>query len=359
MSIIVLAIVLVPLVSALLMLGGFTVYASLRYAPVIGRIFEERPMFLPLRLNAEPGGEDVHFNTEDGLTLAGTYYPAQSRARVGVIVFCHEYLGDRWSFEPYTNKLRAIGYDVFTFDFRNHGGSGTGSNYRPLQWATNHEINDLRSALAYLQSREDADPAGVGLFGVSRGGSTALLVAGGDPTIWGVITDGAFPTRGTMLSYIMRWAEIYVSNPYLWKSMPTWFFRVVARVARVRSERRLNCRFPDVERAVSRLSPRPWLMIHGEKDAYIGTNIARCLFENARNPKEMWLVPKAKHNRCREIAPEAYALKVTDFLRRFAPRRELSQSERSMNAQADVDHDALTPTPLLAGERELAAPVAG
>ena len=72
-------------------------------------------------------------------------------------------------------------------------------------------------------------------------------------------------------------------------------------------------------------------MIHGEKDAYIGTNIARALFAEASEPKEMWVVPKAKHNRCREIAPEAYAERVVGFLRRFGPRRELDAAESGAN----------------------------
>ena len=64
-------------------------------------------------------------------------------------------------------------------------------------------------------------------------------------------------------------------------------------------------------------------MIHGEKDAYIGTGIAKALFERAGDPKELWIVPKAKHNRCREMQPEAYAERVAAFYRTFAPRREL------------------------------------
>ena len=194
--------------------------------------------------------------------------------RVGVLVFCHEYLSDRWSFQPYTNALREIGYDLFTFDFRNHGASDSDPAYKPLQWVTDHEVRDLQAALGYLRTRPDHDAAGFGLFGISRGGGTALVVGGVDRDVWGVITDGAFPTRGTMLSYILRWAEIYVENRYLWKSMPVWVFRFVAWAGRVRSERRLKCRFPDVEKAVARLSPRPWLMIHGEKDAYIVPAIA-------------------------------------------------------------------------------------
>ena len=156
------------------------------------------------------------------------------------------------------------------------------------------------------------------------GGSVALLVGARDRSVWGVITDGAFPTRGTMLAYILRWAEIYVGNPFFWKGMPIWIFRYVGWAGRVRSERRLNCRFPDVERAVGRLAPRPWLMIHGGKDAYIGPDIARTLFAEAREPKELWVVPKAKHNRCAARSPPTkYAVRVRDFLARFAPRRPL------------------------------------
>ena len=150
--------------------------------------------------------------------------------------------------------------------------------------------------------------------------------------------------------------------------MPTWIFQFVAWAGRVRSERRLNCRFPDVERAVARLAPRPWLMIHGEKDAYIGPAIARTLFAEASEPKELWIVPKAKHNRCREVEPEAYAERVVGFLRRFAPRRSLmSRSSPTTRPERPVvlifvprrspprHRSVLVPRP----RRGLAAPVRG
>ncbi len=342
-----LTIVLVLVALVVVTIVAFLIYAVTRYAPIIGRIFEEKPLFLPLRLAPETGGEEVRLKTSDGLELAGTYLKTTRPSRVGVLVFCHEFLSDRWSFQPYANPLRALGYDVFTFDFRNHGASDSDPNYKPLQWATDHEVRDLRAALEYLRGRPDSDPAGVGLFGISRGGSTALLVASRDPRVWGVLTDGAFPTRGTMLSYILRWAEIYVSNPYLWKSLPGWIFRFMAYAGRVRSERRLNCRFPDVERAVARLVPRPWLMIHGAKDAYIGLDIARTLFAEAREPKELWIVPKAKHNRCREVAPDEYAAHIRAFLERFAPRRPLAdespRGDEPVPEEAVAANDAAVP----------------
>jgi hypothetical protein len=137
-----------------------------------------------------------------------------------------------------------------------------------------------------------------------------------------------------MTVYILRWAEIYVKSALFLALVPVWVYKFLCWVCRQQSERRLNCRFPDVETAASRLSPRPWLMIHGEKDAYIGPEIAQALFDHGRDPKEMWLVPGAKHNRCRECQPETYAARVTRFLHQFGPR----QAIESVAAEAPASH---------------------
>src|SRR5262249_15284537 len=151
--------------------------------------------------------------------------------------------------------------------------------------------------------------------------------------VWGVITDGAFPTHGTMVSYIIRWAEIYVPSRAVRALLPLWLFNMLAWTGRLVTERSLKCRFPSAEAAVARMAPRPWLMIHGQRDTYIGPEIAQKLFEYARKPKELWLVPDAKHNRCRETDPEAYAARIGSFLERFAPRRPLSEKPEVVSAR--------------------------
>jgi pimeloyl-ACP methyl ester carboxylesterase len=316
-------------------MAGFVIFAVFRYCPVISRIFEERPVLLPLRLTPADPGESVSFRTGDGLELAGSYFKARTPERAGVLVYCHEFLSDRWSFAPYLDGLRDRGFDVFSFDFRNHGESPSDDSYEPIQYASDREVRDLKGALAYLRTRADRDPAGFGLFGVSRGGAAALLVASAEADVWGVATDGAFPTRGTMTTYIIRWAEIYVRcKPFL-AIVPRFIYSFLGDVARKQSQRRLNCVFPSVERAVARLAPRPWLQIHGRRDAYIGVDIAQALFACAREPKEQWLVADAKHNRCREVAPEAYARRLAAFVERYAPRRP-SSAEPALQA-ADED----------------------
>ncbi len=144
---------------------------------------------------------------------------------------------------------------MFAFDFRNHGTSDRDPSYNPLQWTSDREVADLRGALRYLRSRPDHDPAGFGLFGVSRGGTTALIAAADEPDVWGVVTDGAFPTRLMTVKYMIRWSEIFVRSQLLLSVVPLWFYYLLAWVGRVRSQRRHNCCFLEVETALKRLAP--------------------------------------------------------------------------------------------------------
>ncbi|HKI20227.1 MAG TPA: alpha/beta fold hydrolase [Isosphaeraceae bacterium] len=332
-------------------------YLTIKYTPKIVRIFELQPLFVPLRVSPFEMGEPVDFRSEDGIRLSGRYFRARSSKRAGVLVYCHEYLSDFWSFQPYLDHTRDLGYDVFAFDFRNHGTSARDPSYNPLQWTSDREVADLRAALRYLRSRPDHDPAGFGLFGVSRGGTTALIAAADEPDVWGIVTDGAFPTRLMTVKYMIRWSEIFVRSQLLLSVVPIWFYYVLAWVGRVRSERRHNCCFLEVETAVKRLGARPWLMIHGERDAYIGPEIARALFECGRGPKEFWLVPEAKHNRCREREPHTYAARIVGFLDRFGPRRRITVTTPPKVGRDEVSSefaDALAPTQLV---RQVASPV--
>jgi alpha-beta hydrolase superfamily lysophospholipase len=325
------------LATAGLGLATLLLYIWVRYSGIIARIFTETPMFAPMRSTPVPADEEVSFATPDGLQLAGSYLRTTAPDRLGVIVFCTEYLGDRWTALPYADGLRDAGFDLFTFDFRNHGDSPADPTYQPLQWVSDLELVDLKAALAYLFRRPDADPAGVALFGLSRGGGTALAVAGEEPRIWALATDGAFPTHGTMYSYILRWAKIYVHSERFWKRFPAFIFSFAAWTGRVITERQRGRSYPKLERAARRLGPRPWLLIHGQRDAYIPPDIALRLFAHAGEPKESWIVPRAKHNRCREIDPAAYRARLVDFFTRYAPRRAPAPSPAAAAAATTAE----------------------
>ena len=285
------------------------------FLEVILRIFQEKPLFVIPRGDADPGAEDVIFVTSDGLALRGCYLHTHL-PRKGVILFGLEFGSSRWACRPYADALLQSGYDLFAFEPRNQGESDRTKDYEPLQWLTEYERIDTEAALTYLMARADADPRGVGFFGISKGASAGLFLATENPDIRCAATDGAFGIQSTMVPYMRKWVEIY-SQRYLVQSMiPNWLYGSVAKlgIKKVEAARKVN--FLDLERAMCRFKV-PLLMIHGGGDTYIKVGMARELFRRARGPKDFWLVDKAKHNQALHVAGEEYARRVVDFFDRF------------------------------------------
>lgn len=306
-----LGIVLVPPVAIGLFLSILYLMLRWRYVPFLVRIFQEKPLFIIPRGQPTDEAEHVSLQSVDGLTLRGCYLKTSSE-RKGVILFGLEYGSDRWACRQYCQHLVNSGYDVFCYEPRNQGDSDKDPAYEPLQWVTDKDVADMKTALKYLRNRPDADERGVGLFGVSKGGSTGYLVAAHEPGIRCIATDGAYATYTTVVPYMQRWIKIYSDRHLLQRVLPTWFYGLVGitglnRVARIR-----GVNYPSVEKAVSRLN-RPILMIHGENDTYIKPEMAKALFDRAAGPKEFWLVPKARHNQAIAIAEEEYQRRVVEF----------------------------------------------
>ena len=157
-------------------------YLIRKYLHNMLRIFQEKPLFVIPRGQPLPEAEDVRFPGSDGLRLRGCYWHA-TRPRRGVILFGLEFGSNRWSCRPYCEYLVEAGFDVFAFEPRNQGDSDKQPGYEPLQWLTDFEVRDAESALAYLKGRADADPRGVGFFGISKGGNAGLLAASRDPYV--------------------------------------------------------------------------------------------------------------------------------------------------------------------------------
>lgn len=285
------------------------------YMPVLVRIFQEKPLFIIPFGQPVPDAEEVDLNTADGLTLKGCYLKC-SGPRKGVVLFGPEFGASRWGCVPYCEFLLQNGYDVFSFEMRGQGQSQAQAGYEPLQWLTEYEIEDFQTALEHLKTRPDADPRGVGFFGLSKGGSAGLWVAAHDPYIRCAVTDGAFSIISTMVPYMKQWIYIYSRVTAMVKVIPHWYYVWVAHIGIGRISRIRNARYPILERVVHKIAPRPWLMIHGGKDNYIKPVMAEELFAFAGEPKEFWLVEKAKHNQAMQTAEGEYKRRVVEFFGR-------------------------------------------
>ncbi|WP_020471608.1 alpha/beta hydrolase [Zavarzinella formosa] len=276
------------------------------------RIFQEKPLFVIPRGEPDPTAEELRVPTCGGAMLQAVYFRTSAAARKGVIVFGIEHGSDRWSCKPYCDPLIQAGYDIFAYEPRNQGKSDTIPDYEPIQWISDYEIEDAKAAMAYVKARPDADPKGVGWFGVSKGANVGLAMFAEDSSIRCAVTDGAFGLLSVMVPYMRHWIRIYNSSFLVHGLLPGWFYQTVGRrgVGMVEKERKV--RFYHLEPAASRLV-RPLLMIHGEADSYIKTEMARTLFLRARGPKEFWVVPKARHNQALAMAGDEYSRRVVAF----------------------------------------------
>ena len=235
------------------------------------------------------------------------------RRRKGVILFGLEFGSNRWACGPYVDYLRAAGYDIFTWEPRNQGDSEPQEGYDPLQWVTDREVADCRAAIEYLKKRPDADPRGIGLYGLSKGANAGLVAAADEPYVRCAVTDGAFAHYTTMVPYMRVWFSIYDRRRRLQGLFGAWYFGIIARVGVRQVGRERGVVYSDIERLIGKLSPRPLLMIHGGADTYIKPTMTRDLFRRAREPKELWIVEGAKHNQALQVAADEYKRRVIEF----------------------------------------------
>lgn len=282
------------------------------YVPLVIRIFSETPFLLADSSHPVEGGEECEFPTADGLLLRGVYFATPASQRLGVVMFCHELTSDRWSALRYLDDLRERGFDVFAFDFRNQGASDRQGGYEPMPWVTQFEQYDLRAALDYLSSRADADPRGVGLLGISRGGSAALCAAADDARIACVVTDGAFPLEEMQLHYMRRYMEIYLHFSWLLAKLPDHTLGTFCRWARFIVGWRRGCKFLHVTQMTRRLR-KPVFMIHGERDTYVPVQVVQELRNSMARKPRLWVVEGAKHNRGIDVASALYRRRIARF----------------------------------------------
>ncbi len=303
-----------------------------RYVRICLNIFVDTPP--PLSMGPRDfqilRGEEVRFRSFDGTSLRGMWLRTPQRAqRRGTVIFCHEFGSDMYSCARYTRPLIETGFDVFTFDFRGHGDSSCPRGYRPLQWPSDRELEDCLGACAYVEDALESagQPPRIGLFGISRGAGAAILAAGSDPNVACIVCDGAFGTRDTLVSLMKRWAYIFARVKLVYENHPDAFWRLLLWCMMRFAQPRLGRRFPSIRKALEKMVSCPILFVHGQRDSYVRYNQAEILYQAAGQPKELWIVPAAKHNQCVVVAPEEYAARTIAFFRKHLAEEPVSAEE--------------------------------
>lgn len=241
--------------------------------------------------------ESVAFLSADGLLLRGWFIPGGKAA----VLLAHGHASSKASMLPRAASLRRDGgYSVLLFDFRASGeseGSEATLGYR--------ERLDLLGAIAYLKTRAEVDPERIGALGSSMGAATLLFLGEKARSLRALVADSSFATAETLVGRFDRWFRL-----------PSLLFSLSVPWA---IERLVALRPSDVapQATIGDIAPTPLLLIHGELDTGIPVRDAYALYEAAREPKELWIIPGAGHGEGSAIAEEEYRQRVLAFFDRY------------------------------------------
>ena len=237
--------------------------------------------------------------TEDGIPIDAVHLPGPGD--LGIVV-AHGFTlnWQRPAVWKVATRLSRFG-GVVSFDFRGHGRSGGRST------VGDQEIKDLDVAVAYARELGYTEVATVGF---SMGASIVLRHAGligGVDAVVAVSGPGRWYYRGTKpMRRVHRGIEHRLGRMILAGFMNT----------RISNGRWDPDPVPPAE-AAALIAPTPLLIVHGDQDAFFPVDHAHDLYEAAREPRELWIVPGFGH--AESASGPALIDRIGGWLRSTAP----------------------------------------
>jgi uncharacterized protein len=232
--------------------------------------------------------QPVSFVTRDGLRIAAWYVASKNRAAVLVT---HGTNSDRASMLPEIRILSDAGFGVLAFDW-----PGLGESEGTIRWDSAAR-NALGSAIEWMSSRSGIDPSELGALGFSMGGYLVTQVAAHDTRLRAIVLESA-------PSDFEAFLRIHYSK---WGPLSLW----PARCALSKSDL-LDADWTAAH-LIGRISPRPVLIIGQAADPVIPLEMTQLLYESARTPKSLWLIPGDRHGGYLEATDGEYARRLKAF----------------------------------------------
>lgn len=240
---------------------------------------------------ADLAAENVRIAARTG-NVAGWFTEGQKDH--GIVVLLHGVRADRRSQIERMRLLRSQGYGVLAIDLPGHGeseGSFITFGY--------HESRAVLDAVAYLAER--APGRKIAVVGQSLGGAS-VIYAGPELAVSAVVLEGVYGDIRTATANRMRaylGAPGGLLSPVLVTVAGWWLGISPSALQPAISIATINA---------------PKLIIGGGEDKRATVQESRDIFEAARDPKELWIVPVAGHVDFYGFASTSYRARVLPFL---------------------------------------------
>ncbi|UCD02701.1 MAG: alpha/beta hydrolase [Candidatus Aenigmatarchaeota archaeon] len=252
---------------ALAVIAIFVVLIPLFQAYTISHPFRRLPVATPSQYGMNY--ESVVFTSSDGLQLKG--WLIMNNESRSLVIVCHGHGSNKGEVVHVAEMLNRNGYSTLLFDFRAHGESE--GDFASLGWL---EVNDLKAAIEYVKER--VNPDNIGVIGFSLGGAVGITAAAQTDDIKAVVADSAFADRSRLIARAV--GNVLPPLGYL----TVLFARMFGMNM---DENPVNY--------VEKISPNALMIIQGDKDHLVEVGDAELMYERAKEPKELWLVPDAPH----------------------------------------------------------------
>jgi pimeloyl-ACP methyl ester carboxylesterase len=260
----------------------------------------------------------------DGIRLSAELFtpdePTADQPRPGIVV-CHGFGGTKNFFlDSFATAFAKRGYAALTFDYRGFGES-EGPKWRLIP---QEQCRDIANAVTFLQTQTGVDPEWIGLYGTSAGGANVVYAASVDERVKATVATVGYGDGARWLRSLRRhweWCEFLkrldadrVKRVTTGESEWVAPEEIMVRDPEaLKHEQELRARYPNRAfklpletgeaiinfqpiTVVERISPRAIMFVGVENDWLIPTSETLELFERAKQPKSLLMMPAIGHH---------------------------------------------------------------
>ncbi|MFC6275159.1 alpha/beta hydrolase [Levilactobacillus tangyuanensis] len=236
------------------------------------------------------------------LKLVADYIPAAKTTK-RTVVLVHGFGSDKEAMGGYVAMFHQMGYNTLIPDTRGQGAS----QGKVISYGY-YESKDYLKWVNQVIAKQ-GQQSQVVLFGVSMGGATTMMTSGlqTPPQLKAYIEDCGYTNAEAEITYQAK--QMY-NLPY-WPLVP-----LTSSVAKAKA----GFHFKDANAvAAVKKNHKPMLFIHGGADTFVPTRMVHQVYAADAGPKQLLIVPGAKHAAALSHDPQLYTRTVKAFLAKYMP----------------------------------------
>lgn len=234
------------------------------------------------------------------LKLVADYIPAATTTKK-TVVLVHGFGSNKEAMGGYVAMFHQLGYNTLIPDTR-----GQGQSQGKVISYGYYESKDYLKWVNQVIAKQ-GQHAQVVLFGVSMGGATTMMTSGlkTPSQLKAYIEDCGYTDAQAEITYQAK--QMY-NIPY-WPLVP-----LTSAVAKAKA----GFNFKDANAlAAVKKNHKPMLFIHGGADTFVPTRMVYQVYRADAGPKQLLVVPGAKHAAALSHSPARYTQKVKAFLAEY------------------------------------------